>query len=337
MFPEDVAQVLDGGRAFNGGNPPAEVSFNGAHVPNPQKDAPPQTILGAEQKAWFKDQLRNSTATWKIWGNSEGALDARADPQNLPPGLTKEAVAEPAMPRSAPAITARAYSERAEIYDLVRDAKITGFAIVSGDRHSFWAGYATSRTAARQVRASGPELRRRLAVERRNHGSLRAQSAQKTFRCGRCSSPIGRIGAKPDWTYNMLLKHGVRSCLEYAKSFDLERARAAVEPATFARTSNSSILAGMAMRRFGSPATRCGPSSSASRGPSRAATAPTAGRFATASSHTAKLWGAGRAAAARSAGPRRRHRTVHLASRSRERRAGTGRRCASRRRSLAGC
>src|SRR5436190_15750558 len=90
MFPEDVAQVLDGGRAFNGGNPPAEVSFNGAHVPNSQRNAPPQTILGAEQKAWFKDHLRNSTATWKIWGNSQGAPDSRADPQNLPPGLLKE-------------------------------------------------------------------------------------------------------------------------------------------------------------------------------------------------------------------------------------------------------
>ncbi len=37
-----------------------------------------------------------------------------------------------------------AYVERAEIYHLVRDAKITGFAIVSGDRHSFWAGYAAA-------------------------------------------------------------------------------------------------------------------------------------------------------------------------------------------------
>ena len=55
-------------------------------VANPQKDAPPQTILGVEQKAWFKDQLQRATATWKIWGNSQGALDQRADPQNLPPG-----------------------------------------------------------------------------------------------------------------------------------------------------------------------------------------------------------------------------------------------------------
>ncbi len=90
MSPESVMQILDGGRAFNGGNPPAEVRFNDAHVPNPQRNAPPQTILGAEQKAWFKDKLKSSTATWKIWANSQGALDSRADPQNLPPGLTKE-------------------------------------------------------------------------------------------------------------------------------------------------------------------------------------------------------------------------------------------------------
>ena len=74
-FPEDVQQVLDGGRAFNGGNPPAELSFGETRIPNPQKDAPPQTILGAEQRAWFKDQLKRASATWKIWANSQGAVD----------------------------------------------------------------------------------------------------------------------------------------------------------------------------------------------------------------------------------------------------------------------
>ena len=37
-------------------------------------------------------------------------------------------------------------------------------------------------------------------------------------------------GGKPEWTYNMLLRHGVRSCLEYAKSFDLKRAHALSNP-----------------------------------------------------------------------------------------------------------
>ena len=41
-------------------------------------------------------------------------------------------------------------------------------------------------------------------------------------------------GAKPDWTFNMLLKHGVRSCLEYAKTFDLRARTCAVEPGAFA-------------------------------------------------------------------------------------------------------
>jgi alkaline phosphatase D len=38
-------------------------------------------------------------------------------------------------------------------------------------------------------------------------------------------------GAKPAWTFNMLLKHGVRSCLDYAKNFDLARARSLSNPA----------------------------------------------------------------------------------------------------------
>jgi alkaline phosphatase D len=37
-------------------------------------------------------------------------------------------------------------------------------------------------------------------------------------------------GSKPDWTHNMLLRHGVRSCLEYAKSFDLKCARELSNP-----------------------------------------------------------------------------------------------------------
>jgi alkaline phosphatase D len=36
--------------------------------------------------------------------------------------------------------------------------------------------------------------------------------------------------AKPDWTYNLTMKHGVRSALEYAKSFDLTRAHAVSNP-----------------------------------------------------------------------------------------------------------
>ena len=39
-----------------------------------------------------------------------------------------------------------------------------------------------------------------------------------------------RRGAKPEWTFNMLLRHGVRSCFEYARSFDRVKARALSNP-----------------------------------------------------------------------------------------------------------
>lgn len=229
MFPEDAAQILDGGRAFNGGNPPAEVSFNDAHVANPRNNAPPQTILGATQKAWFKDQLRKSTATWKIWGNSEGALDWRSDPQNLPAGLTKEAWPKTSYATMNTGDYGTAYRERAEIYDLVRDAKIAGFAIVSGDRHSFWAGYATSELPPGKfdpvgLSFVGASLSSAGAMEANEHGLSKTDPLRALFLADRPG------GGKPDWTYNLLVKHGVRSCLEYAKSFDLKRAHSVSNP-----------------------------------------------------------------------------------------------------------
>ena len=68
-------QVLDGGRTFNGGKPPAELAFGDVRIPNPQKDAPPQTILGATQKAWFKDQLRKLDRDMEDLGQFRRALD----------------------------------------------------------------------------------------------------------------------------------------------------------------------------------------------------------------------------------------------------------------------
>ena len=50
-----------------------------------------QTILGAEQKAWFLERLRNSKAPWKIWGSTTATLDMRADPLNIPAGMVASA------------------------------------------------------------------------------------------------------------------------------------------------------------------------------------------------------------------------------------------------------
>jgi alkaline phosphatase D len=228
MFPESEMRVLDGGRAFNGGNPPAEIGFNDAHVPNPQRGAAPQTILGAEQKAWFKNRLKSSTATWKIWANSLGALEWRADPQNLPAGLTKETWPKNSYAALGGADYGTAYFERAEIYSVVRDAKIAGFAIVSGDRHSFWAGYASAELPPGKfgpvgLSFVGASLVSPNVMEAYEHNLPKDAPLRPLFLAD-------KPGSKPEWTFNMLLKHGVRACLEYAKSFDLKRARSLSNP-----------------------------------------------------------------------------------------------------------
>ncbi len=229
MFSEPAMIALDEGRTTNGGNPPAELSFRDATIPNPRKDSPPRTILGAEQKAWFKDRLRRSTATWKIWGNSYGALDLRADPGNLPAGMTKNPWPADTYAMSGSNDYGAAYYERGEIYDLVRDSKITGFAIVSGDRHSFWAGYAAAKLPPANfepvgVSFVGGSMASPGAMESYEHRLKKDMPMRPIFLVDR---PDGKV----DWTYNMLLKHGVRSCLEYAKSFDLRKARALSNPA----------------------------------------------------------------------------------------------------------
>lgn len=228
LFPQEVMEILDAGKSYAGGHAPATIRFGEVEIPNFRKEQAPQTILGVEQKKWFLDRLRDSRATWKIWGNSVGTLDWRVDPQNLPSGLTKP------WPGSGYAgfgggDHSAAYSERAEIYDLVRDEGITGFATVSGDRHSFWAGLAAKALPPKAFEpigiafitgsVSAPGL-----VEANEYRFPKDHPLRPLFLC---DQPDGK---KPLPTVNMLLRHGVRSCVEYCRSRDLKKARSLSNP-----------------------------------------------------------------------------------------------------------
>src|SRR5574339_34582 len=213
MFSEPAMIALDAGRAFNGGKPPADLTFRDVSIPNPRKDSPPRTILGTRQKQWFMDQLRRSTATWKIWGNSLGTLDLRADPQNLPEGLTKQKWPADTFAQIGSGDYGSAYHERGDIYDLVRDLKITGFALVSGDRHSFWAGYAAALLPPAKfepvgISFVGASLASPGAMEAYEHSLRKDHPLRSLFladRPGRGEGAPGVEGAKPEWTYNLLL------------------------------------------------------------------------------------------------------------------------------------
>jgi alkaline phosphatase D len=227
FFPQEAMEILDAGRSFGGGKPPGTIPFGPIEVPNVSRGRPPQTILGVEQKRWFLDRLRSSTATWKIWGNSIGTLDFRTDPQNLPEGQGKR------WPGAGYACFgggdySGAYVERSEIYDLVRTARVGGFVTVSGDRHSFWAGLAAKALPPQPFEPVGVvfitgSISAPGLVEALEHRFPKEHPLRPLFLADRQES-------KPQPAVNMLLLHGVRSCLEYQKTGDAAKARAVSNP-----------------------------------------------------------------------------------------------------------
>src|SRR5206468_300411 len=208
MAPEEVMQALDAGRALAGG-PPATLSFGSVEVPNFRAKESPQTILGAEQKARFLKRLAASRATWKVWGNSEGTLDLRADPQNLPEGTGAR------WPGKGYASLGggdygSAYVERAEIYDKVRDAGITGFVTLSGDRHSFWAGLAAKALPPAPfepvgVAFIGASICSPGMVEALEHRFPKNHPLRPLY--------LADVAGKMQPAVNLLMHHGVRACL----------------------------------------------------------------------------------------------------------------------------
>ncbi|HEX4301734.1 MAG TPA: alkaline phosphatase D family protein [Rhizomicrobium sp.] len=227
FLPEESQRILDGGRDYNGGHPPATIAFNGKIVPNFRKDAPPQTVLGAVQRAWFMDRLKASTATWKIWGNTTALIDMRTDAQNLPATFPKH------WPSTDYAgfgggEACSAYVERDAIYDMVAREGITGFASVCGDRHSFWAGLAAKALPPRPFEPVGVTF---------VTGSISApglaeavEFSMKTTDPTRPLFVAERADGSHAATINLTVHHGVRSALEYAASGDIAKARALSNP-----------------------------------------------------------------------------------------------------------
>lgn len=232
MVPEEVLQMMDGGKALNRGKPPASVRYAGAEVKNFRIDRPPTTLLGTEQKKWFLERLQKSKATWKIWGDTVATLEMRADPQNLPEGITKRWPGAGYSGFDASYGTgdhSTAYVERGEIYDFVRENGITGFATVAGDRHSFWAGLAAKSLPPQEFEPVGVafvtgSISAPGMIEALEHGFPKDHPLRALF-LGQ-----GPADAKPQPTMNLLLRHGVRSCLEYAKTGDIEKARRLSNP-----------------------------------------------------------------------------------------------------------
>lgn len=126
--PKDMTDIFDAGMTANGGNPPADV----LGIPNPRTQSPPGAMLGAQQKAWFKDTLLGSTATWKVWANSAPLM--RLVARNEPPDvlLADRIVSSDAWDGY--------HTERTELGTFIRDSNIQNLVVITGDIHGHFAG-----------------------------------------------------------------------------------------------------------------------------------------------------------------------------------------------------
>ena len=220
---QDVTEVLDAGRAYAGGHPPATIRYDGRDLPNPRKDAPPQSMLGGVQRRWFLDRLRTSRAPWKLWGNSVASLDWRSDYQNLPESFA------PHWPAAGYALFGdddwSGYRhERDAILDYLRRERIAGVVSLCGDRHAFLAGMLAPPAGSPAMvefvtgSISAPGLFEALEHAIPPSHPLRPLYAYQ------------KPGGAAEPAMNLSVTAGVRSCLELAQSHDLARAMALRNP-----------------------------------------------------------------------------------------------------------
>tara|TARA_R110000868_G_scaffold80902_5_gene229382 strand:+ start:5384 stop:7498 length:2115 start_codon:yes stop_codon:yes gene_type:complete len=131
--PVRIVKLLDAGREANDGAPPATLTYADRTLPNPRLTSPAGTCMGGPQKAWFKDVMKKSGATWRIWVNSIPALSMRLDFENLPfAGLETGYLGTDAW---------QGYPhELSELMNFLKSEKITNVVSCAGDYHTHAAG-----------------------------------------------------------------------------------------------------------------------------------------------------------------------------------------------------
>lgn len=131
--PVRIVETLDKGREANGGQPPKTISYGDKQIANPRLNMPPGTHMGAEQKSWFKDVLKASTARWRFWASSVPALSMRLDLSSVPFAGYEDGYVGTDGWQGYP-------GELSELMAYVRASGITNLITLSGDYHAFAAG-----------------------------------------------------------------------------------------------------------------------------------------------------------------------------------------------------
>ncbi|MGB3632606.1 MAG: alkaline phosphatase D family protein [Rubrobacteraceae bacterium] len=109
-------------------------------------DEPGRTMLGARQKEYFLDKITNSTRTWKIWGNETMIMQLKLANTYLQGG-TDEIFSDVSQDQNGDGVYTSLdqwdgyQAERREIAQRIRAAGTENFVTITGDIHTFIAGY----------------------------------------------------------------------------------------------------------------------------------------------------------------------------------------------------
>ncbi len=131
--PSQLVEIFDAGKRYNNGSPPETLPFGDGSHPNTARDREPGTMLGPEQKRWFKQQLADSKATWKVWGNALPIMSLRMDLAELPFGDLHNSVLGTDAWSGYP-------TEYKELMNYLSDQKISNLVSLSGDHHAHGVG-----------------------------------------------------------------------------------------------------------------------------------------------------------------------------------------------------
>jgi alkaline phosphatase D len=191
----------------------------------PAKDYSRTDIPWPRATSWFLNQLGASKAQMENMGTfTFGTMDLRSDYHNLPNelGATWPADAGYAL------MDSRFLRDKDEIFDFVKNQKITGFAIVSGDRHAFYAGLASKNLPPKAFEPLGVEF---------ITGSISQQTVLEVMEVTmQKDHPMRALYLidRPDSTVipsmNVTALHGVQSTLTLKETGDMELARAVRNP-----------------------------------------------------------------------------------------------------------
>ena len=128
-LPKDLVNLLDLGSASG----VTQIPLGGTAIPNPRAGSPIGTMLGKAQKQWWKDTMKGSDATWKLWGNEVTLMRMRITSLGATSPLPADLV-----------ISADAWdgynAERTELMTFLKANAIQNVVVLTGDIHASFAG-----------------------------------------------------------------------------------------------------------------------------------------------------------------------------------------------------